>query len=83
MAANLTIHYQKNNSNSFLLEDQEQSLNLILDNYTLYVTDGSKIPHISFADFRDNAVYLKVRSIPSKANIGNSLKIYQDCPQIK
>ena len=61
ISANLTIYYQKNNSNTFLLEDQEQSLNLILDNHTLYVTDGTKIPHISFADFRDNAVYLKVR----------------------
>ena len=75
IAANLTIHYQINDSNTFLLEGKEQSLDLILINQTLYVTDGSKIPHISFAEFRDNALYIKVRII-DKVKSGNSMKSY-------
>ena len=66
--ANLTIHYLPNET-TYLLESSKHTLFLMVVNQTFYVADGTKIPHIAFADFRDNTIYIQVA-----ANITHIMK---------
>ena len=66
--ANLTIHFLPNET-SYLLDSSGSSFYLMVVDQTFYVADGTKIPHIAFADFRDNTIYIQVA-----ANITHIMK---------